>query len=245
MHKIAFLTDIHANLPALECVLDKIHEDAVDEIIIGGDCIGIGPYPAETLSRIMTLQNCSFINGNHEIVSIIGPNKIAKDIIGEEGYFEHANWCTNQLNSTMIEYLKSKPLNLMKEIEGVLCHFLHYPFDQNAGNSEYTFIHVERDEKKLMDAFSNFSGKLICYGHDHPGNLIVDTRTYLNPGSLGCFNKPIARFAVIEIHQGDFTHKNYAIQYDDTDLFDKFEERNVPDREFIYKAFFGSRFEIK
>ncbi len=67
----------------------------------------------------------------------------------------------------------------------------------------------------------------------------------MNPGSLGCDKKSIARFVVIEFHRGKFTIIKHIVEYDDAELYKKFEERNVPDRKFIYKTFFGGRFKIK
>ena len=75
MHKNAFLTDIHAYLPALKVAPEKIDEFRIDEIIIGGDCIGIGLFPRETLKLVMDIPNSSFINGNHELVAIHSVSK--------------------------------------------------------------------------------------------------------------------------------------------------------------------------
>ena len=104
------MTDIHANLPALDATLKKLDKIEVDEIIVGGDSIGIGPYPAETLTRLIQLPNCSFINGNHELVAIHGISKFEYLIEpGDEGYVEHAKWCNSQLSPSLLNFLKKKP----------------------------------------------------------------------------------------------------------------------------------------
>ncbi len=247
MHKIALLTDIHANLPALEAALSKIQQIKVDEIVIGGDSIGIGPFPCETLIRIMKLSNISFINGNHELVAIHGISSLV-EIIGpnDGGYLEHAKWCNSQLSHEMVEYLKMQPLFIIKDVEGMICNFMHYAIDPMRSKTVFPFKHEKIEDSDIEILYSEFPGDLIGFGHLHNSYYkSINNRVYLNPGSLGCNNGPTARFAIIEFHKGECTIQNNSIKYDDTELYKEFEERNVPDRKFIYKTFFGGRFTVK
>jgi len=63
MNKILILADIHANLPALDAILD--HEQEWDEILFLGDAVTFGPHPDEVLSRLRTLRGV-FLIGNHD-----------------------------------------------------------------------------------------------------------------------------------------------------------------------------------
>jgi predicted phosphodiesterase len=247
MHKIAFLTDIHANLPALNAVLEKIDELDINEIIIGGDCIGIGPYPKESLKLVMNIPNASFINGNHELVACYGINGVIEKFgPNQGGYLEHAKWCNSQLTIKMINFLQKQPLMINKEIEGVSCSFMHFAIDSHKLDTIYPYKQDRIENGKIDSLFSELPGSLIGFGHLHTPYLhTTELKTFHNPGSLGCFDRPIAHFAVYEFHQGKFKIKNYAINYDDTELYTKFEERKVPDRKFIYTAFFGGRFTEK
>ena len=47
--KIVVITDVHANLPALQAVVDQIEIEGYDQIIHLGDSIANGPYPQECL----------------------------------------------------------------------------------------------------------------------------------------------------------------------------------------------------
>jgi predicted phosphodiesterase len=53
--RVAALYDIHANLPALEAVLQDIYQAGVDQIVVGGDVVP-GPMPRETLRRLLDLD---------------------------------------------------------------------------------------------------------------------------------------------------------------------------------------------
>src|SRR5215212_9322302 len=62
--KVAALYDIHGNLPALDAVLREVREQAVDQIVVGGDVV-LGPMPRECLSRVMELDIPTlFVKGN-------------------------------------------------------------------------------------------------------------------------------------------------------------------------------------
>ena len=49
--RIALFSDVHANLPALEAVLDHIHEQSCDSVYCLGDLVGYAPLPNEVVER--------------------------------------------------------------------------------------------------------------------------------------------------------------------------------------------------
>lgn len=66
--RIAAIYDIHANLPALEAVLEDIRKAGVDRIIVGGDALP-GPMPREMLACLRGLSiPAQFIAGNGDRV---------------------------------------------------------------------------------------------------------------------------------------------------------------------------------
>ncbi|NET73845.1 MAG: metallophosphoesterase [Sphaerospermopsis sp. SIO1G2] len=70
---IAFISDIHGNLPALEAVLEDIDSlGNVEKIYCLGDVVGYGPFPLECLE--LTASRTSLIlMGNHEHAVVHGP----------------------------------------------------------------------------------------------------------------------------------------------------------------------------
>ena len=65
--RIAVLSDIHANLPALQAVADDLPE--VDEIWVLGDTVGYGPQPNEVVATLQSLGARSVL-GNHDGAAI-------------------------------------------------------------------------------------------------------------------------------------------------------------------------------
>ena len=64
--RLAIISDIHANLPALEAVLASIEEAAVDELWCLGDVVGYGAQPDEC-ARLVS-EHCSLcLVGNHDL----------------------------------------------------------------------------------------------------------------------------------------------------------------------------------
>ena len=64
--RVGVISDIHNNVVALNAVLEKLNAENCEQIICCGDIIGIGPYPEETVQRIMQIPNIIAVRGNHE-----------------------------------------------------------------------------------------------------------------------------------------------------------------------------------
>ena len=65
--RIAVLSDIHGNLPALEAVLDALQPfDALWQL---GDIVGYGPQPNEVVARLVA-ENALGVRGNHDLAAI-------------------------------------------------------------------------------------------------------------------------------------------------------------------------------
>ena len=65
MSEIAVITDIHANLPALQAALARIDELGISEIYCGGDLVGYGPHPNEVCALIAE-REIPTIYGNYD-----------------------------------------------------------------------------------------------------------------------------------------------------------------------------------
>ena len=95
--KIAILTDIHGNQLALEAVLEKIDQmDNVQEILVLGDMIAMGPDTNEVLNTLFSREEVKMITGNHDEAIL--------SLLSKEGHpesyrhtREHHEWIANQL----------------------------------------------------------------------------------------------------------------------------------------------------
>ena len=65
MPKIAILSDIHGNLPALQAVLKRVAKSGAEEIVFGGDLVGYGASPRECVELVRGLGGHCVL-GNHD-----------------------------------------------------------------------------------------------------------------------------------------------------------------------------------
>src|SRR5688572_28182594 len=63
--RLAVLSDVHANLPALRAVLADTDVQGAEELVVAGDAIGFGPEPGATVD-LLTERGARMIRGNHE-----------------------------------------------------------------------------------------------------------------------------------------------------------------------------------
>lgn len=63
---LGILYDVHANVTALDAVLADAERQGVDEWLLGGDYCVFGPWPVETLERLRSLENATWLRGNGE-----------------------------------------------------------------------------------------------------------------------------------------------------------------------------------
>ncbi|HZR38759.1 MAG TPA: metallophosphoesterase family protein [Ktedonobacteraceae bacterium] len=235
--KIAVLTDVHANLPALQAALRDLEQEGYDRLIHTGDAIGIGPFPAETLETLLAVPNISFIMGNHDAWFAQGLPDLQAASYLPSWFPAHLQWTLAALNPDLRPVLAQWPYLLQENIEGVKITFLHYALDLS-GRDFVTPV-FEPTPATLDRLFADYDSDLIFYGHHHPFSDLQGRAHYINPGSLGCYTKAVARYALVLLENGQATIEHRSIPYDQSPLFQAYELRQVPGRETIYREIFG------
>jgi putative phosphoesterase len=237
--KIAVITDAHANLPALQAALQAIQAEACDAIFHVGDAIAIGPYPAECLDLMQGTSNLTCVSGNHDLYFVNGlPDP--QPAWMSAGEVEHQLWTHAQLGSQRKSYISRWPLLHEEVFEGVRIVFVHYGM-ANPGTDFMKVVH-NPDGVDLDGIFARFTAELLFFGHDHAPSDVVGKTRYINPGSLGCCPQAAARYTIVEFVDGQAGIRHCSVPYDDQELYEAFEDRDVPERDFIYKVFLGGRF---
>ncbi len=236
MIRIVVITDAHANLPALKASLAVIHATGYDAIIHTGDAIAIGPYPAECLDLLLNTRNVWFVKGNHEVYFAEGLPEPRPAWLSA-GEAQHQQWTHAQLDPQLRPVIAKWPYVIEREFEGVKTTFMHY----GLGPSGQTFQPLIRKASaaKLDRMFASCKAEVVFYGHNHDESDVEGRARYINPGSLGCNSRGVARYCVIEYRRGRYKVQHRSAHYEQAKLFKAFEQRNVPEREFICRIFFG------
>ncbi|MEK7415295.1 MAG: metallophosphoesterase family protein [Planctomycetota bacterium] len=179
---IAFISDIHANQPALEAVLADIQSlGTVERIYCLGDVIGYGPDVEWCLDAVT--QHCKlFLMGNHE-------HAVLNGALGFHAGAKRAiDWTRTQINDLQPsakrkaaqDLLKSLPLR--HEIDDIL--LVHgSPRDPVMEYVLESDLWEGADPKKMDEIFKGF--RRLCFvGHTHRPGVFTADRCFLAAGEL-------------------------------------------------------------
>jgi predicted phosphodiesterase len=237
--KIAVITDLHANLPALQALLPAIRAEGCDLLFHTGDAIAIGPHPRECLDLLLDTPGIQFVMGNHDAWFVDGLPR-PQPAWMSAGEVQHQRWTHAQLDPAWRATLAQWPYLIRREFGGVTVAFVHYALTPSGRGFAPT---VRQPGVADLDRlFAGCAAELIFYGHVHGFSDLQGRARYVNPGSAGCQKQAVARYCVAEFYDGTFTITHRAVPYDDTALKRAFEQRQVPEGEFINRVFFGGRF---
>jgi predicted phosphodiesterase len=236
--RLLVLTDIHANLTALEAALN-VAEGSWQHLVCLGDVVGYGPDPNEVTTRIRELGAVT-IRGNHdkavaELMATDDFNPIAKAAV---------DWTRAQLSNDNMAWLASLPQGPM-EAEGVV--LVHGAFQDE---DEYVFTPAQALEG-LLDSTS----QVTFFGHTHHQGgfsyqdselevlpvhprlteprcalrLEPSKRYLLNPGSIGQprDTDPRAGFAIADLENG--TVEFWRVPYDINSVQQRMRAARLPE----------------
>ncbi|WP_062105550.1 metallophosphoesterase family protein [Bacillus niameyensis] len=244
--RIGIITDIHGNSAALKAVLDELDNlKHVDHIYCLGDMIGIGPDSNEVLDMMFSRNDISMITGNHDeaILALATDEEYPKS---HSHVREHHQWILDRMDKVYLPKLAQLPRLIEHTIEGTSILFIHYQMDkgkQNEPISKDPFSSiVEPSLDNLNSLFKGRNEDIIFFGHHHPLQYFRgEMKIFLNPGSLGCNNKPKAPYSVVTINDGKVEIALEEANYDNRIFLESYNRLKVPDCEFILKVFHGNQ----
>jgi putative phosphoesterase len=224
--RLAAITDIHGNLPALEAVLADIARSGVDFTVNLGDIVSGPLWPVETAERLMALA-LPTIRGNHE-------RQVLRPLEGMGAADRHA---ALRLTAPQRQWLAALPATLRLASDVFCCHGtpdndLRYFLETvtpdcgiNGSRGVRAATHDEAQERAGQVVAS-----LILCGHTHQPRIrqLDDGRLIVNPGSVGLpafddnhphfhlmeADSPHARYALLERHDGRWNVQLRSVAYD-------------------------------
>ncbi|WP_338079501.1 metallophosphoesterase family protein [Aquibacillus halophilus] len=244
--RFAVITDIHGNGAALKAVLSDINQrNDVDHIYCLGDMIAIGPDTNEVLDMLFSRTDVSMITGNHDEAVL----SLLKDEVYPRSHlhvYPHHDWIATRMDPIYVPKLESLPRVIQKTINNKSLLFTHYHMEKTKITkhiSEDPFSEIKEPSlENLEKLFKNNKEHLICFGHHHPVHFFSNDKTiFLNPGSLGCYDKPIARYGIVTISNDKIDVKLRELVYDNNEFLRSYDELKVTDRQLILEIFHGNQ----
>ena len=180
--RVAAIYDIHANLSALEAVLQEIRRAKVDRVVVGGDVLP-GPLPRETIQFLLSLDiPAQFIHGNGDREVLAQMSGVETDWYrtAPEQWREPVRWTAQQLNTQYQRLLEGWPPTCHVEIPGrgdvLFCH-------ATPRNDTETFTRLTPDDR-LLPIFEGLGVSVVVCGHTHMQfDRMVGTTRELQHGS--------------------------------------------------------------
>jgi predicted phosphodiesterase len=230
--RILVMSDIHANLRALEAVLEAA--GSVDQAWHLGDVVGYGPEPDEVVARLAEI-GASGVRGNHDAAAL-GGREIELFNVDARRAME---WTREVITAPTREWLATQPL---RRTEGR--HTLVHGSPRDPIWEYITSTPVARANLALLETPSGLFGHThipIAYRDDdraiettapQDGSVVrLDgRRALLNPGSVGQprDGNPRSSFMVIDTEQGEVRWSR--VEYDVAETQAAMRARRLPGR---------------
>jgi predicted phosphodiesterase len=209
--RVAAIYDIHANLPALEAVLQEIRRAEVDQIVVGGDVLP-GPMPRQTIKCLMDLDiPLQYIqgNGDREVLAQMAGTETDWYRTAPEQWREPVRWTAQQLLPEYDRWLAGWPKTLRVEIKGpgevLFCH-------ATPRNDTEIFTRLT-PEDRLLPVFGGLNVSVAVCGHTHMQfDRTIGRIRVVNAGSVGMpFGEPGAYWLLLG-PDIEFRHTPYDLE---------------------------------
>lgn len=232
--RILIISDIHANLNALEAVLAEAGD--IDAVWCLGDLVGYGPDPEECVKRVRNLPGLKCIIGNHDAAAL---KQIDTDTFNPEARYA-IKWTQGRLSDSSQAFLSSLPE--MIELDQVtLTHgsprhpVWEYLLDTRAAtmnfdhfNTDYCFVgHTHLPVMYYLSGESRVAQLIV----PEPNSVTkLSPRTILNPGSVGQprDRDPRASFVLYDPNEETWDYRR--ISYDIPAVQARMQAAGLPER---------------
>lgn len=232
--RLAILSDIHGNLPALGAVLDDIARRGADRIVNLGDSLSGPLQPRETAAFLMA-QDWVQLAGNHERQLV----DYAPERRGPSDRYAHG-----QIDGPVFEWMRGLKHAQALDGEVFLCH-------GTPRSDLESFLHTieagqmrPAREGEIEERLGAIESTVVACGHTHVPRVVRTRRGQLlvNPGSVGLQayegdekdyrvenGSPDARYAIVERRPGAWTATLVAVPYDHASAVAMARRRGRPD----------------
>ena len=158
--KQAVISCLHANLPAVEAVLNDIDQQGIDTITCLGDLVGYGPHPNEVVElirerNIPTCQGCwdeDVVDGL-DACDCSYPSQLAE----RRGHQAH-KWTTEKLSNENKVFLASLPKSIRRD----KLLFVH-----GSPNSQHEYLLQDMDAFAALERVEMSGAETLFCGHTH------------------------------------------------------------------------------
>ena len=232
--RVAFLSDVHANLPALEAALQVAERCGAGRVVVAGDLVGDGPFPVEVVELVRARGlECIAGNVDRRVAELaLEGRKLGKEIRATKKQKSNRAWSALRLRGapTALEWLDALPGALTLPIDGHEALVVH---GSPLGETDYVYPSLSPAglAAKLAPLDGPRPDALVC-GHSHlPFARRVDGVLVVNCGSVGrpADGDPRGTLALVDFEPGAAPAATLVrFTYPIARLLAAFADRDVP-----------------
>lgn len=205
---VLVLADIHANLPALEAILDR--ESDWDAVLFLGDAVGAGPHPDEVVATLSELPG-EFLSGNHDRSVLDTPPELPPP---DSRDFER--WTSAALSDRNRRVLATfgDERRVSTDAGTVRLHHGDFVFERDDLDWNRR-AWPDTDPAVYRELAARYDEDVVLFGHSHVQfETTVDGTRFVNPGSVGQhrLGQILACYAVVEDGEIDLRAVDYDVE---------------------------------
>jgi diadenosine tetraphosphatase ApaH/serine/threonine PP2A family protein phosphatase len=233
-NRVAVISDVHANLVALEAVLAAIDAEGVDEIWCLGDTVGYGPRPNECC-RLVQERSTVCLVGTHDLVALGAAGVDVAEFNPEAA--AAARWTANELDEHSRAFLEALHPEAWRGEAAMFHASARDPVWEYVLTAEAAVASLEATDERLVLVGHSHVALAVAYdGSDVGGGAaragtrisLDGPRHLLNPGSVGQprDGDPRAAWLLLDVSArfGAFFRVPYGIEETQREL----RERGLP-----------------
>lgn len=193
---MAFLSDVHGNLPALEAVLKDLERRAVRDVYVAGDLLFGGDHPLEVW-RLLTDLDAKCVRGTADDALVhVDPSTLQPANDREREMAERFAWTRDAVGDLVVEQLKRLPeQRRIPLIDGSEIMMVHgAPADRTVA-----MTHDMSDEELLALVADDPADVIVCGASHVPFERNLDGLYVINVGTVGeaPSGERVANFSVL------------------------------------------------
>ena len=229
------ISDVHANLSALNAVLDSAED--YNTVWCLGDIVGYGPDPNECVKTVRELPDLLCIIGNHDAAAL---KQINADSFNPEAK-NAILWTRQQLSKNSVEFLKALPETIRVNDTVTLTHgsprhpVWEYLLDTHAATLNFKYFDtpvcfVGHTHLPVIYSLTNSHPMARLDVPEMNKVLEMPKRAIINPGSVGQprDRDPRAAYGIYDSVEKTLEFRRVA--YDVDAVQSRMREANLPDR---------------
>lgn len=181
--RIALFSDVHANLPALEAVLDDIASNGIDARYTLGDLVGYAPWPNEVI-ELLDDKGIPGVMGNYDDGTGFDRaecgcayNDPTEKVLGDTSFA----WTKAHTTEATKTYLRGLAPEIRFEVDGTRYLLVH-----GSPRRINEYLYEDKPEATFARIADGAAADVVICGHTHrPYDKTVGDARFINVGSAG------------------------------------------------------------